>query len=327
MKNKGIVVLLIVLTVVIAGIIVTDFFSDRPDRRPANPYELNTDSIIATDPRMIIYKEVRDLKLNMEQPTGISRVGEKLAVTGDRKLIILGINGKLDREVPLAVDPLCVKATPGRFYIGTYKQVIVLDSVGVSTAVWNNLYENSVITSIDVYNNEIFIADAGKRLVYRFNREGKKELEFEGKSEKGDEHGFIVPSSNFDLAIDPSGDFWVANPGKFALENYTFEGKLRGWWDAPGDDIQGFSGCCNPANFTFLPDGNFITSEKGVVRVKEYRPSGEFAGVVAAPSLFQGEKSSPDVVTDDQGRVYVLDKERKMIRIFEKNRQWKEGVS
>ena len=68
----------------------------------------------------------------------------------------------------------------------------------------------------------------------------------------------------------------------------------------------------------FLPDGNVITSEKGIVRIKEYKPSGELVGVVAAPSKFEGGELAPDIVTDEQGRVYALDKDRKMIRVFEK---------
>jgi hypothetical protein len=318
MKNKGILTFLIVLTFVIMGVVILDYLSERPDRQPANPYELPLDTLTAVDPALILYKEIRNLKLDMEQPRGISLFGEKLMVAGDKKLIICDVSGKLLKDISLETEPLCVKASTNYIYIGSANQLTVLDTTGKITSKWNAFNENSVLTSIDVYDKKVFIADAGMRLVYRFSENGEKELEFNGKVGQGDSIGFIVPSPNFDLAIDRSGDLWVANPGKHALENYTFDGKLRGWWDAMTTDIQGFSGCCNPANFTFLPDGNFITSEKGIVRIKEYKPSGEFVGVVAAPSRFEGEQHSPDVVADDHGRIYALDKERKMIRVFEK---------
>lgn len=80
---------------------------------------------------------------------------------------------------------------------------------------------------------------------------------------------------------------------------------------------EGFSGCCNPAHFTFLPDGRFVTSEKGLVRVKTYKPSGEFDGVVAAPVKFNEEGKAPDIATDAAGNVYALDFDKKMIRVFE----------
>jgi hypothetical protein len=318
MKNKGILTFLIVLTFVILGVVILDYISERPDRQPANPYELTMDTLIAVDPSMILYKEIRNLKLDLEQPGGISIIGEKLVVSGDKKLIICDLSGIFLQEIPLEMEPLCVKATADRFYIGSAKRVTVLDSTGKFISEWDAFDENSVLTSIDVYEPKVFIADAGKRLVYRFSDSGEKELEFEGKVGEGDAHGFIIPSPSFDLAIDRSGDLWVANPGKHALENYTFDGKLRGWWNAMTSDIKGFSGCCNPAHFTFLPDGNFITSEKGIVRIKEYKPSGEFVGVVAAPSSFEGEQHAPDVVADNLGKIYALDKERKMIRVFEK---------
>jgi hypothetical protein len=80
---------------------------------------------------------------------------------------------------------------------------------------------------------------------------------------------------------------------------------------------EGFSGCCNPAYFTFLPDGRFVTSEKGLVRIKTYKPSGEFEGVVAAPAKFKDDGEAPDVAADSQGNIYALDFDKKMIRVFE----------
>jgi hypothetical protein len=308
MKNKGILTFLILLTFIIMGVVILDYLSERPERQPANPFELPLDTLTAVDPALIIYNEVRNLKLEMELPMGISLLGEKLLVVGDKKLIICDVSGILLKEIPLETEPLCVKAAPDRYFIGSSNQVIVLDSAGKFISKWNEFNENSVLTSIDVYEKKVFIADAGKRMVYRFSEAGVKELEFEGKVGEGDTHGFIIPSPNFDLAIDRSGDLWVANPGKHALENYTFDGKLRGWWDAMTSDIKGFTGCCNPANFTFLPDGNFITSEKGIVRIKEYKPSGEFVGVVAAPSRFEGEQHSPDIVAD--GFMRLIRKEK-----------------
>ena len=105
---------------------------------------------------------------------------------------------------------------------------------------------------------------------------------------------------------------------KHALENYTINGDLRTWWKATSVRIEGFSGCCNPAHFAFLPDGSFVTSEKGRVRIKIYKPSGEFLGVVAAPSKFEQNSHPPDLATDNSGNIYALDLDKKMIRQFVK---------
>jgi len=56
------------------------------------------------------------------------------------------------------------------------------------------------------------------------------------------------------------------------------------------------------------------------VRIKVYKPSGEFSGVVAGPNKFEDilEGQAPDVATDSQGNIYALDYDRKVLRVFGK---------
>jgi hypothetical protein len=79
---------------------------------------------------------------------------------------------------------------------------------------------------------------------------------------------------------------------------------------------EGFSGCCNPAFFTFLSDGRFVTSEKGLVRIKTYKVSGEFEGVVAAPDKFIEDGHAPDIAADSKNNIYAMDFDKKVIRVF-----------
>jgi hypothetical protein len=82
-------------------------------------------------------------------------------------------------------------------------------------------------------------------------------------------------------------------------------------------------------NFALLPNDGFVTSEKGLVRVKVYNSDGGFVGVVAGhndltdgvlakicetPEQCQG--AGLDVAADAEGRVYILDPEKNVIRIF-----------
>ena len=114
----------------------------------------------------------------------------------------------------------------------------------------------------------VFVADAGNRRILIFNREGELQGEFEGKAESDDGHGFIVPSANFDLAVNSFGELWVVNPGRHALENYTDDGRLRGFWESRSFEIDGFLGCCNPARITTMADDAFVTCEKGMGRIQ-----------------------------------------------------------
>ncbi len=88
-------------------------------------------------------------------------------------------------------------------------------------------------------------------------------------------------------------------------------------WEAAGFGIEGFSGCCNPAHFALLPDGGFVTAEKGLPRVKIHNVDGSLRCVVAAPDQFDDAASGLDVAVGPKGRIYVLDPGRNQIRVFE----------
>lgn len=318
MKNKGIVIFLIILSVIIIGVVVLDYNASKPDKQPANPYEFNVDPFSKIDTALIRYKESRDFALNFSEPTGISFRGDHLFVVGDQKMQIIEPTGKLMNEVSFDKKPTCVYTSVDKIFVGFQKSVTVLSRDGIKIADWNSFSDSTVITSIAEKSGIVFVADAGKRIVRKFDLDGKPQGEIEGKSGNDQIHGFIIPSPYFDLAFNADGELWIVNPGKHSLENYTVDGKLRTWWQASSIKIEGFSGCCNPAHFAFLPDGSFVTSEKGMIRIKIYKPSGEFDGVVAAPSKFAENSHAPDLAVDNHGNIYALDSDRKMLRLFVK---------
>jgi hypothetical protein len=317
MKNKGIVIFLIVLAVVIIAVIVSDFISTKPDNQSENPYEYNIDQFKKVDPELVLFKETKNFRLNLEKPAGIDYSNEKLYVTGDKSLLIILKDGTLEREVKLENSPGCITFDSGKIYIGFGDFIAVFSEKGELLKTWASFGEGSVITSIDVWEDEICIADAGNRKIYRVSGSGDKISEFEGKHEQDALHGFIIPSPYFDLAFNNEGELWVVNPGNHSLENYSKDGDLRGFWKKTTMKVEGFSGCCNPAQYTFLPNGWFVTSEKGLVRIKVYKPSGEFIGVVAPPEKFIDDGHAPEVVCDENGNVYALDFDKKMVRLFE----------
>ncbi|MEZ5072272.1 MAG: hypothetical protein R2751_15245 [Bacteroidales bacterium] len=106
------------------------------------------------------------------------------------------------------------------------------------------------------------------------------------------------------------------NPGAHSVENYTDDGQLRGFWQNRSPEIDGFLGCCNPAEITSLPDGAFVTSEKGLVRIKIHEASGALRTVVAGPASFQEEGRAPEVCAGDDGRIYALDFDKSVVRVY-----------
>ena len=122
----------------------------------------------------------------------------------------------------------------------------------------------------------------------------------------------------FDIIVDPDNELWIVNPGLHYIENYTDEGQIRAFWGEASFDIEGFTGCCNPAHIASLPDGSFVTSEKGLLRIKVYKPSGEFECVVASPNKFDENAAPLDITTDEKGNIYALDITKNTVRIFKR---------
>ena len=81
--------------------------------------------------------------------------------------------------------------------------------------------------------------------------------------------------------------------------------------------IEGFSGCCNPVHVASLPDGSFVTSEKGLLRIKIHNQIGEFVTVVAMPDQFDKDTGDVDIAVNSKGQILVLDPKRKQVRIFQ----------
>ena len=317
MKNKGILIFLLVMAAVIIAVFVSEFRSDRPDRSKPNPFAYDVEEFKNVDPELILYEESKNFKIGFEVPAAIAVNNNKIYVAGDNSLKIIDFSGKLLAELNLPAKPQTVEVFNETIFMATENRVFVLDEEGNILNEWEQLDENSFITAIAATENNVFVADAGGRRVIRYSEEGEKLGEFDGKAEEGVLHGFIIPSPCFDLDINDESDLWVVNPGLHALENYTYEGNLRSHWERTSMKPEGFSGCCNPSHFTFLSDGRFVTSEKGLVRIKTYKRSGEFEGVVAAPNKFVEEGRAPDLAADSQNNIYALDFDKKMIRVFE----------
>lgn len=319
MKNKGIIIFLIVLAVVIVAVMVGDWYSKRPDKMEGNKFEYNIDEFRNVPEELIHYKETKNFKIGFEEPSGITIENDKIYLTGDKSLKVIELSGKLVNEILLSEKPRTVEVSEGKIYIAFDNHIRIFNEAGSLQKEWKLSELNSFITAIAVHNEVVIVADAGTRKILRFSEGGELLNEFEGKTSEDVLHGFIIPSPNFDIDVNEDGELWVVNPGLHTFENYTNEGELRTFWKNSSMKTEGFSGCCNPAHYTFLPDGSYVTSEKGLVRIKIYKPSGEFSGVVAAPKKFKNEVDgqAPDVAVDSSGNIYALDFDNKILRVFE----------
>ena len=316
MQKRLIYIFLGIIAVIIVAVVVGDILNSRPDKRGDNPYALELSDFKEVDPDLILYKEIRNLKLQSGKYRGIDIQGSEIFIISDNELQLINTSGKAISKFDLPESPRAVLADHDKIFIGFLNSVSVFSLEGELLSSFKPLNDSAVVTNMALVGGNLFVADAGNRQVLRYTKDGDLLGSFGGKKEADDLHGFIIPSANFDL-VDNDGELWVVNPGMHALENYSFEGELRGYWESISMTIEGFGGCCNPARISVLPNGHFVTSEKGLIRVKIHDESGKFVGVVAAPDKFDEDGPAPDISVSEEGLIYVLDFDRNVIRVFE----------
>ena len=318
MKKRSLTIVVLMILAVIIGVILFDFINNRPDKRGANPYALNVDEYKVVDEELISHKETRNFSLGLLAAKGIYYHNDSLFLVGESSLAVISTDGASIGLYEILPNPTSIIVDDDFVYIGYQNYIAKYNHLGALVSRWTSLDEQTVITSLALKGNRLYVADAGNRKVVIYDNVGGEIIgEFEGKADTEAAHRFIVPSANFDLVVNSYGELWVVNPGKHALENYSDDGRMRGFWQNASYEIEGFLGCCNPSRITVMEDGSFVTSEKGLVRIKIYDQSGKLISVVAPPNLFKEEGKAPDICVDNKGTVYALDFDKDMVRIFE----------
>jgi hypothetical protein len=276
------------------------------------------DEALKVDPKMIIGEEKARIATGLRELRGVA-VGpeDRIYVTGDKSLVIMDSAGKPLAKTDLGKDAYNVGVgSDGTAYVSLMDHIEVFDAKGVRKAVWEKLGPMAWITSIAVGENEVYASDFGDKTVYRCDKSGKV-LGILG--EPGAQPGtgkYEVPSPYFDVALDPAGRPWVAHVGKGRIENYKADGSLDTTWGKQNNTLQGFSGCCNPSHIAVRKDGSFVTSEKGLVRVKVYSNTGDLVGVVAAAKDFEKGIHGLDLAVDSQNRILIADPGTSTVRIY-----------
>jgi hypothetical protein len=269
-----------------------------------------------TDSSLLLYEEKWRIDLSGTRCNGIT-VGMNgcMYAAGKNVLIIFESNGMPRKRVDLQGKATCIASDErGFLYLGMAEHVEVYDADGELRDIWVSLGSNAVITSIAVSSDLVYVADAGNRLVMGFSKSGRLETII-GEGNQG-APGFIIPSPYFDVAVGPDNTLWAANTGRRLLENYTPDGTMISSWGESSVSMEGFCGCCNPSHFAILQNGSFVTSEKGIPRVKLYDPLGQFAGVVSGPDQFKAGTVGIDIAVTQQGEILLLDPVMGCIRVF-----------
>ena len=326
---------LAVIAVVIAGVAVVRLdTTGKKGSGLGKEYVYDVKELAKIDPNLILYEEAAEaISTGFTDSRAITVDSQgSIYTAGDKAIRVFAEGGNLVGEFKLADVPRCLAVSrDGKIYVGMKDHVEVYDGRGKRLATWESLGDDAVLTSIAVSKNDVFVADAGNRVVLRYDTTGKLINRIGKKDEDRNIPGFVVPSPYFDLAVGRDGLLRVTNPGRHRIEAYTFDGDLEFWWGEFSAGVEGFCGCCNPVNFAILEDESFVTCEKGLIRVKICDLDGAFVCVVAGPEQLveggtalidewasEGKLSGFDVAVDGHGRIFVLDTFKNVVRIFSK---------
>lgn len=283
--------------------------------------------LLTVDPALFTYDEQPSrMKTKLED-------AHKIAVDGDNNVYVAGkkVIKKFTPDGVVSAFSLSLSTSINSFFIAENQSIYVacgnqiynFKNDGSKKTQWQVGNNKTVVTSIGIYNDDLFFADAGNRTILHYKNDWSKQNEI------GE---FVLPSYFFDIAVVGPIHIYATNGGNHRIERYDFNGNLSAWWgEFSMIDPKGFCGCCNPISFALLPNNEgFITCEKGITRVKAFDLDGNFKGFLAGPEQFMKKKIdlehidtgfNPvglDVAVDSNGRVLVLDPQENEIRIFTK---------
>jgi len=210
----------------------------------------------------------------------------------------------------------CLSAgADGRVFVGSLGRVDIFEADGrpLGGFAAGEAGKPAAVTAIQPVGDEVLVADANARFIRRYNREGRQLGEIGNQNKT---RGFILPNRWLDFAVDASGVVRATDTGRHRVAAWALDGTPLGFFGAFSQrDPVGFVGCCNPVNVAVTPDGEVVTAEKMIARVKVYEPDGTLVALIG-PEHFDQRATHLHLDVDSAGRILVGDPIRREVKVF-----------
>jgi tripartite motif-containing protein 71 len=159
----------------------------------------------------------------------------------------------------------------------------------------------AVTTGFQQPTQYVYVMDSGNARVQKFDLNGKYITEFG-----------LPPGINlgWGLAVDASGNTWVAAQGSDALMEFDASGNFVRWLGSTGSANGQFIA---PDAVAFATNGDMWVADQGNSRVQRFNTGGTWQQSVGGSGQTSGVWS---VVTDTGGNLYVVDYDNSRVHKF-----------
>lgn len=174
------------------------------------------------------------------------------------------------------------------------------------------LQSKSAITAVAVTQNDLFVSTAAKKgfgyEVYRMTHDLEDpEVVLEG-----------LGGCCGQMDIHAQGDqLYVAENTKFNVGIYDREGKkLSAFGERLSGDNQGFGSCCNPMNVLCCPNGEILTAESSIGKIKRFDAEGNLIGYIGRARIGGGCKHVAFGFNEKTNHYYVQYEDKNQICVL-----------
>ena len=170
--------------------------------------------------------------------------------------------------------------------------------------------------AIDASGN-VYVTDTENHRIQKFTSNGEFITKWGSywaheKSEGSGDGKFNQP---FGIAIDSSGNVYVADMFNHRIQKFTSNGEFITKWG--GTEVSDKAQLCCPMGLSADINGNIYAADSGHHCIKKYTSKGQFLTTIGEHGFGQGGLSGPvGVCVSPTGKVYVSDTHNNRIQVF-----------